>query len=56
MANCQPVSSPDNLATNGVVHVVDGILMPVTASISDIIDESSQLTILKTSVYYICET
>lgn len=49
-ANCQPLVSSDNLATNGVVHVVDGLLMPVTDSITDIISKSPELSTLKTII------
>jgi hypothetical protein len=47
-ANSIRVSSRDNLATNGVIHVVDEVLQPVTKSLMDIISSNPQLSYLKT--------
>ena len=46
-ANCVPVMSPDNLATNGVVHIVSNVLTPVVDTIADIIMKQPRLSILK---------
>ncbi len=48
-ANCIPLTSTDNQANNGVVHLVDGVLKPVEDSIADIVSKNPQLGILKTS-------
>ncbi|XP_069126730.1 transforming growth factor-beta-induced protein ig-h3-like isoform X1 [Argopecten irradians] len=50
MANCQRVTSSDNLATNGVIHVVDQVLTPVTMTIIDIISKDPNLSYLKTAL------
>lgn len=47
-ANCKLVSSRNNLATNGVIHVVDEVLQPVTKSLTDIVSSNPQLSYLKT--------
>lgn len=49
-ANCRKVKSRDNIATNGVIHVVEGLLEPVTKSILDIISKNPQLSYLKTAL------
>lgn len=46
-ANCKRVSSRNNLATNGVIHVVDEVLQPVTKSLTDIVSSNPQLSYLK---------
>ncbi|XP_031358607.1 transforming growth factor-beta-induced protein ig-h3-like, partial [Photinus pyralis] len=43
-ANCVKVRKGDNLATNGIVHVVDGVLGPVTEDILSMIEEHPQLS------------
>lgn len=47
-ANCKRVSSRNNLATNGVIHVVEELLQPVTKSLTDIVSSNPQLSYLKT--------
>lgn len=47
-ANCARVTKPDNLATNGIVHVVDGVVTPATQSIRERLEDSKKLTNLKT--------
>lgn len=49
-ANCKRVSSRNNLATNGVIHVVDEVLQPVTKSLTDIVSSNPQLSYLKTAL------
>lgn len=48
-ANCVPVQKPNNLAENGIVHVIDGVITPGQYSIKQIIDESKKLTMLRKS-------
>lgn len=50
-ANCIPINKVDNMATNGIVHVLDGVLTPVTQPISQIIAENGKFTILSGSKY-----
>lgn len=47
-ANCARVTKPDNLATNGIVHVVDGVVTPAVQSIRELLEDSKKLTNLKT--------
>ncbi|XP_056017964.1 transforming growth factor-beta-induced protein ig-h3-like isoform X2 [Ostrea edulis] len=49
-ANCKLVSSRDNLASNGVIHIVEEVLQPVTKSLMDIISSNPQLSYLKTAI------
>lgn len=49
-ANCKRISSRDNLATNGVIYVVEDVLQPVTKSLMDIISSNPQLSYLKTAI------
>lgn len=46
-ANCARVKKGNNLAENGIVHVVDGVVAPALQSIQEIITESKKLTNLK---------
>ncbi|KAK5646943.1 hypothetical protein RI129_005407 [Pyrocoelia pectoralis] len=43
-ANCIKVHKGDNLATNGIVHVIDGVLNPIKEDILTIIGEHPQLS------------
>lgn len=47
-ANCARVTKPDNLATNGIVHVVDGVVTPAAQSIRELLEDSKKLTNLRT--------
>ncbi|KAH9504656.1 hypothetical protein Btru_062520 [Bulinus truncatus] len=47
-ANCVPVLTRDNMATNGVIHTVSKVLKPVTESLLDIIKSRPELSTLKT--------
>lgn len=47
-ANCARVTKPDNLATNGIVHVVDGVVTPAAQSVRELLEDSKRLTNLKT--------
>lgn len=50
-ASCAKITKGNNLAKNGIVHVVDGVVVPAIQSIQEIIDESRQLTSLKRSEF-----
>ena len=52
-ANCQPVVSLDNQATNGVIHVVSGILNPVEKSLLEIVSKDPELSTLKTCELFV---
>lgn len=47
-ANCVPLSSKDNMATGGVVHVVDDVLTPVKHTIADILAHDKQFETFNT--------
>merc|ERR1719225_1145035 len=38
MANCAKVMSRDHYSTNGVVHIVDKVMMPATKSLKEMIE------------------
>ena len=46
MANCARVTSRDHYATNGIVHVVDKVVLPAAGSIADIVDNDPELRTL----------
>lgn len=45
-ANCARVTSVNNYATNGIVHVVDRVLQPVTQTMAERLDQDEQFTTL----------
>jgi len=47
MANCARVTSRDHRATNGVVHIVDRVILPATQTIAEIVQNDVQLRSLK---------
>lgn len=47
-ANCAPVSKVDQEAENGMIHVVDRVLMPVTKSLMELIREHDDMAVLQT--------
>jgi len=49
-ANCIEITSADNLASNGVVHVIDDVITPVTGTILDLIQKNPELSTLKTGI------
>lgn len=49
-ANCQKVTHVDNMATNGVVHVVDSVLTPVGDTLLNLISKNPELSTLKTAL------
>jgi transforming growth factor-beta-induced protein len=49
-ANCVKISKPNKFATNGIVHQVEKVLMPVTKNLMDIIKDREDMTILRTAL------
>ncbi|KAL8606510.1 hypothetical protein ACOMHN_037741 [Nucella lapillus] len=49
-ANCVKVTSSDNMATNGVIHVVEKALPMVTSSLVDLLRSDKQFSYLKTAI------
>lgn len=47
-ANCAPISQVDQEAENGIVHVVDRVLMPVTKSLMELVRDRSDMAVLQT--------
>ncbi|XP_059609251.1 transforming growth factor-beta-induced protein ig-h3 [Phlebotomus argentipes] len=47
-ANCAPLLKVNKVATNGIVHVVEKVLPPVTQNILELIEGRSDMTILRT--------
>ncbi|KAL3283362.1 hypothetical protein HHI36_006510, partial [Cryptolaemus montrouzieri] len=45
-ANCKRVAKANNLASNGIVHLVDGVITPIRDSVQDIIRNHKRLTSL----------
>ena len=50
-ANCRKITKVDNLATNGVVHVIDSMLTPVGDTLSNLISKNPELSVLKTGMF-----
>ncbi|XP_045157797.1 transforming growth factor-beta-induced protein ig-h3-like [Mercenaria mercenaria] len=49
-ANCKKVTKADNLASNGVVHVLDDVLKPVSETLLDLVQKNPELSTLKTAL------
>merc|ERR1712241_1307125 len=47
MANCAKVISRDHYSTEGVVHIVDKVIMPATKSLKEMIETDVQFSALK---------
>lgn len=47
-ANCAPITKVDQEAENGIVHVVDRVLMPVTKSLMELVRDRSDMAVLQT--------
>ncbi|WAR23616.1 BGH3-like protein [Mya arenaria] len=47
-ANCIKITTEDNMATNGVVHVIDDVITPVTGTLLDLVQKNPELSTLKT--------
>lgn len=46
-ANCARVTSVNNYATNGIVHMLSHVMRPVKYSVADLISKDSQFTIFR---------
>lgn len=46
-ANCARLTSVNNYATNGIVHVVDRMIRPVTKTLAELIAQDNQFAILR---------
>lgn len=47
-ANCVPITKPNQQADNGMVHVIGGVMYPVSESIMDIVKKRSDMAVLQT--------
>lgn len=47
MANCAKVTSRDHYSTNGVIHIVDKVMLPATKTLKEMIENDVQLASLK---------
>lgn len=47
-ANCVPITKPNQQADNGIVHVLGGVMYPVTETIIDIVKKRSDMAVLQT--------
>lgn len=47
MANCAKVTSRDHYSTNGVVHIVDKVMMPATKTLKEMVETDIQLSSLR---------
>ena len=47
MANCAKVTSRDHYSKNGVVHIVDKVMMPATKTLREMVESDVQLSSLK---------
>lgn len=47
-ANCAPISKPNQEAENGIVHVIDRVLTPVTKTLIELVKERSDMAVLQT--------
>jgi transforming growth factor-beta-induced protein len=45
--NCARITKPNNLASNGIAHLIQGVAVPATQSLQDIIKEHRKLTSLR---------
>lgn len=47
-ANCAPIVKPNQISENGVVHVLDRVLTPVTKSLWELVRSRSDMAVLQT--------
>lgn len=47
-ANCAPITKPNQEAENGIVHVIDRVLLPVTSTLMQLIRDRSDMAVLQT--------
>ena len=52
-ANCAPIISANNYATNGIVHILDRVMPSPIKTLADIIEDDQRFTILKTCKSFI---
>lgn len=52
-ANCAPIISANNYATNGIVHIIDRVMTSPTKTMADIIENDQRFTILKNRKNYV---
>lgn len=45
-ANCARITSINNYATNGIVHVVDRMIRPVTKTLAELLAQDNQFSVL----------
>jgi len=48
--NCARIIHGNQVATNGVVHVIDRVISPISQTIKDVIEKNDQLTTLNVCV------
>lgn len=48
--NCARIIHGNQVATNGVVHVIDRVISAITRTIKDVIENSDELTTLNVCV------
>lgn len=51
--NCARITHGNQIATNGVVHIIDRVLTPVGNTIQDFIESEDDLSSLRVSFYLI---
>ena len=49
-ANCIPIEKRNIFAANGVVHKIDGVMQPISHSISHIIESNAEVSMFRTSM------
>ena len=42
MANCAQITSRDHFSTNGVVHIVDKVILPATKTLKEMVETDVQ--------------
>lgn len=47
-ANCAPISKPNQEAENGIVHVIERVMTPVTKTLIELVKERSDMAVLQT--------
>lgn len=47
-ANCVPITKPNQEADNGIVHVVERVMIPVTKTLIELVKERSDMAVLQT--------
>lgn len=47
-ANCAPITKANQEAENGIVHVIDRVLMPVTSTLMQLIRDRGDMAVLQT--------